>query len=283
MRTVEVGRGGTRALCYAPGGALYAATGAGRVLSIDGGGEARELFRVPTAQAPLVAMYARPDGDLLHAVIDPFQVAFRVWDARRGRLVYPADRSIDPAGQFGAAGTESNLIQLLDLAGFHTPREREFAQLTRDPVRLDGSSDCSRLAVATARGVVVVWDAVHSRLQSQIKLAGRAVPQALAVSQSGVVALALADEIRFYDADTGTLTGSSLTAKAVTLLALAPVGEVCLSGDGGAGVTLWRGGKPAGRFDFGVGKVRAAAVAPDGLTAAIGGTSRAVAVVDLEG
>lgn len=282
MRTVEVGRGGARALVYAPDGALYAATGAGRVLAIATDGGARELFRVPASQAHMVAVYARPDGDLLHAVISPNGVAFRVWDARRGRLVYPADRSIDPAGEF-AFGDDSDLVQLLTLAGFDISHEREFHQLTRTPVRLGCSAEGSRLAVATGRGTVVIWDALNSRLLSQIKLAGRAVPQALACSQSGVVALALADELRFYDADTGTLTGSSLTAKSVTLLALSPVNETCLSGDGGPGVTIWRGGKPAGRYDFGVGKVRAVAVAPDGLTAAVGGTSRQVAVIDLEG
>lgn len=282
MRTVEIGRGGTRALAYSPDGTLYAATGAGRVLAVDAAGASRELFRVPARQGPLVAIYARPDGDLLHGVIEPFDVSFRVWDSKQDRLVYPADRAIDPAGEFTTVDLHSNLLRLLTLAGFELPRDRQFAQLTRDAARLNGSADCSRLVVATARGTVVVWDAAQSRLMSTVKLAGRAVPQSLAVSRTGVVALGLAEELRFYDAETGTLTGSSLTAKAVTLLALSAVGETCLSGDGGPGVTVWRGGKPAGRFDFGVGKVRSMAVAPDGLTAAIGGTARLVAVVDLE-
>ena len=178
---------------------------------------------------------------------------------------------------------ELDTVRTVGFAEPDPPRNRDFAQLTRNAENLVGSADGTRLAVATSRGTVVIWDAINSRLITQIKLASRAVPQALSISQCGVVALALDDELRFYDADTGTLTGSSLTAKAVTLLALSPVGDTTLSGDGGPGVTIWRGGQPAGRFDFGVGKVRAMAVAPDGLTAAIGGTLRQVAVVDLEG
>ena len=284
---------------------LYAATGAGRVLAIAAGGEPRELFRVPAVEVEKTLLITRPGTADLLRVTGGYRVnPFRVWDGALGRLVYPRARTINPAASFSIGEYETHATNMVRGVVFHgpdslavheldtirtvgfegadPPRNRDFAQHTRNTADLAGSTDGSRLAVATTRGIVVIWDALQSRQLSQIKLAGRAVPQTLAVSQTGVVALALADELRFYDADTGTLTASSLTGKSITLLALSPADETCLSSDGGPGVTIWRGGKPAGRYDFGVGKVRAMAIAPDGLTAAIGGTARQVAVVDLE-
>ena len=305
MRTVEVGRGGARALAYAPDGTLYAATGAGRVVAIGVNGEVRELFRVPARESGGSFLLVRPGGgDVVHATLAPHLSMFRVWDVARARLVFPGNRELGPAGEFSfeederairtaVAATfsgpghlavhQADTVRVIGIAGPDPPPDREFTQLTRGAAKLAGSGEGSRLAVATTRGTVVIWDAIGLRLLSQIKLTNRVVPQALAVSQTGVVAVALADELRFYDAESDTLTAASLTAKPATMLALSPVADVCLSGDGGPGVTVWRGGKPAGRFDFGVGKVRAIAVAPDGLTAVVGGTARQVAVIDLEG
>lgn len=267
-------------------------------------GTLQELFRVPARVAAGANLLIHPAGnDLVHVATSLQESTFRVWDRTLARLVYPGDRTRRPAGEFHYFDPDESItyqdvtfagpdrlalrandrIVLLGYIGPDPHRDRDLAQLTRRAARLVGASDGGCLAIATDRGTVVIWDVLQGRLMTQIKLGGRAVPQAMAINSIGVLALALAEELRFYDTATGSLIGSSLTGKPITRLTLAPTSDSCLSNDTGAGVTVWREGKPLGRYDFDVGKVRAMVVAPTGLTAAVGGTARMLALIDLEG
>ncbi len=309
----DAGRGGVRALAYAPdGGTLYAVTGAGRVQAWDAGTRAgRELFRVDGVDYLAVAVNPVTHDLLVHARSNSTICGYWAWRPGLGRLVNPPhgrpwpdpdltggfnwisddvlSMSETTAMAFDAVG---KAIYCLKPGGDRVVREqytgpaarpsRGFDRLVQAAVRLAGTPDGRRIAVATARGTVVVWDTAADELVAQVKLAGGTRPTAIALSSLGTLAVALADELRFYDADTGTLTAAAVTARPMTHVAVSPASDAVVTADGSAAITVWdAAGRVSSRFDWKVGRVRALAFAPDGLTCAVGGTARPFAVFDV--
>jgi WD40 repeat protein len=143
--------------------------------------------------------------------------------------------------------------------------------------------DGKALALATARGGVVLWDVVRDREQARFAQKGC---RALAVAPDGkTVGAAEAKGVNLWDVASGTRRATLRGhAGLVWSLAYSPDGTLLLSGGMDGSVRLWDAATGAGRaaFDWDVGAVRHVAFAPDGMTAAAAGSLGAVVVWDVE-
>jgi WD40 repeat protein len=156
--------------------------------------------------------------------------------------------------------------------------------------------DSRTLAVGTDTGGVFLWDLDASQLAGQLPMKAAALQ--LAFSADGrLLAASEGSRVRVWDMTTRlwdvaarqpvcTLQGH---AKRVTSLAFAPGGgtgraPLLLSGSEDETVRGWdvTTGKERAAFRWPVGKVRAVAVAPDGMTAAAAGDNGDVVIWDVE-
>ena len=140
-------------------------------------------------------------------------------------------------------------------------------------------------AVDAAGGRVVGWDYGSGTRRFRTPVEGAAL--ALACSPDGsVIAVGAGGGVDLID-PTGKRVGRGEIPglATVTDLAFTPDGRRLLVAAGTPRVTALdpRTAAEAGAFDFGVDKAFAVAVAPDGLTSAVGGVGGRVVVFDLDG
>ena len=140
-------------------------------------------------------------------------------------------------------------------------------------------------AVDTAAGRAVRWDYEAGGRRSGTPVKGSAL--ALACSPDGsVIAVGAGGGVDLLDAGGKNVGRGEVPGLAtVTDLAFTPDGRRLLVAAGTPRVTALdpRAAAEVGAFDFGVDKAFAVAVAPDGLTAAVGGMGGRVVVFDLDG
>lgn len=170
------------------------------------------------------------------------------------------------------------------------------ADLTEPPVKILGrpraSPKVSRLAVspdgkrfaAVGRSRATVWTAEGTALASRDHSKSPQNGPAAFRPDSTVLAVAHGTVVDLWDYETGaerTLAGHK---RPVWAVGFGPDGRTVYTVASDGMVVAWDAevGVVRQKFDFGTGKLYSAAVAPDGLTLALGGEDGRITVVDLE-
>jgi WD40 repeat protein len=147
------------------------------------------------------------------------------------------------------------------------------------------SPDGTTVALATARGGVVLWDVADEEERS-IDLPARAKCLSLRYSPDGsLLAAACGKKILLWDLRTATLHATLQGhQEEVRALAFTPDGKTILSGSKDRTVRWWdvESGREKQVTDREIGIVNCVAVAPDGEVAAAGGNSGVVALWGVE-
>jgi WD40 repeat protein len=296
MRELRIPRGGVTQLAYTQDGrALLGGDTMGWVRWWDlGTGTARKLFRVRTRKPSAVeALTVSRDARLIAAGSYESLVLCR-WGRGAGNPIPPSGDdgvlrgeclSLSPDGRLLAARTGGWGVALWDVD------ERARARIQPE-AGSDGlfravafSPEGQTLAGGTHRGgKTIVWDVTTGRQITELLQNDHL--EVVAFSPRGdLLATGSAHAVRLWHTSPWQYLNTITLREAYGLrLALHPSGSLLCTACGTPDVTLWdtRTTAEVGRFDWQIGKVLSVAFAPDGMTAAAGGSSGRIVIWDVE-
>ncbi len=286
MRTFQIARS-IGPLAHVPDGkALWVGDAFGRVHQLDfDSGTAREVFRVASGRStwPVQHLGASADGKFLLAAS---AFPWVLWDVEAARSVPPPPLAaesrralLSPDGSmvFLSGGTRG--WTLWDRRAGEVRHFRDYPPATAATF----SPDNTRLAVRSYTGPgMTVYD-TRSGAPVAALSQGFGDPTLFSADGSRLIGASL-PEITVWDTTTWRAAARFRVGAAFPrYVALHPTGKLlAVSVDGPLVSFSDLQGRSRGRFDWGVGKVRGLSFAPDGLTAAVGGTRGLVAVWDVD-
>lgn len=246
-----------------------------------------------------VASTFHAGGDRLvvaHAVEPPRNVGdsadasclVKVWDLDSGQ---PLASGTVPGKVSDATGLpDGRLILVTPTAVWQMA-----ADLTEAPVKIPGrpraSPQASRLAVspdgerfaAVGRSRATVWTAGGSALASRDHSKSPQHGPAAFRPDSTVLAVGHGTVVDLWDYGTGAVRTLAGHRRPVWGVGFGPDGQTVYTAASDGAVVAWdaEDGAVRRKFNIGIGKLYSAAVAPDGLTMAVGGEDGRITVVDL--
>jgi WD40 repeat protein len=287
MHLIQAHKGRVCALAYSPNGKLLASGGEDKQVclwNLTTGAET--TFRLSHTGC-VCALAFSPDGKLLasggeHSELFLWRTFAGTCTALAGHSEVVAALAFHPHGRTlaAASGNHMRLFWEVENHGRWTT-----AGVGPGAQALAFDSAGERVAVGSD-GQVWLWElaAGTTRLTGAKSLPAGTPVRAVAFSPDGAFVAATADRaVQVWDVRDRTLRHTLRGhADLVWTVAYTRDGQRLLSGSEDGSVRVWDASSGAERTsrDWGVGKVRAVAVAPDGLTAAAAG-DRAVAVWDI--
>jgi WD40 repeat protein len=300
MRLLQGHTDWVQALAYAPDGSTLASAGDDCTVRLwsAGTGEPRTVLQGHTDVVLCLAFL----GGSSSLVSCGFDRQVCAWDlvgsGRREELmtmraaavalaVSPSGRYVGAGTDFGRGGHGSlSSLQVYDREEQAILRRNWFTDVIPAVWALGFSPDGRTLAAGVPRGGrVFLWHFPEGR--ERLQLSNPYAVHNLVFSPDGAtLAVLTGPEVRLWDVQTGLLRGVlGGEGYPVWSAAFSPDGGLLVAGGRDGTVRVWdvRATAEIWRFDWGLGRINAVAVAPDGLTAAAAGMSREILVWDLDG
>jgi WD40 repeat protein len=287
-------------MCFAfapDGSAVYTGDGAGAVLAWDRHtGECAELLApqpLPQRQSIWSLAVGRGGSRLFVPRRGHVRVLELPGGKTAGRLLRTADvfptAASSADGRLIATATNREGVAVWDAETLERVELAGPLGVVKQVVAVAFAEDAAHLLVVrrpSAYPAVAVWDTTTGEVARALATTNVRYPL-FAVSADGrtfaAVDAAAADTVWVCDAATGAERVRVRHARPVAGLALHPAGTFLAVTDGTRDVTLWgtATGAKAAAWNWGIGKVRPVAFAPDGLTCAVGGAGK-LAVFDVD-
>jgi WD40 repeat protein len=291
MLTLPVRRGPVSGLAYLAGGGLLSGHAFGYVHAWDlAAGTSRQLFRIAgPGRWDVTGLAVAADGSRVVAASVYQGVAD--WEVQSERLVLP-DRSgpwpwgrcfsLAPDGRTLATGTHaSNDVFLWGLPDFQLLRT---LRGTRDFIQaLAFAPDGRTLAVGRLGKVWRILDVADGKEWARVE--GDHLVETGAFSPTGeLLATTGGNTVHLWETATWRCRATFKMGPAyVRQLVFHPGGKLLATIGDSPVLSLWdtQTGQPRGKLNWQIGKLHSLAFAPDGMTAAVGG-SRGLVVWDIE-